>query len=181
MDQPAISKKRDVSACSASLVDGLLTMSTGALTCVFRWNEGHLIGESIRDLLHDVIWPLGGVAPVLDLPDESGEPSGGTLEIAEEAATLILEARLRVTMTTRLGSLEVRRDFSLYPGCPLIGCRIFLCGKASGTWSDTTPKASALSNIESAATAREGAIRPTIMHRGDRDEIIMLIDASNNS
>jgi alpha-galactosidase len=165
MDQPAISNKRDVSACCASLVDGLLTMSTGTLTCVFRWNEGHLIGESIRDLLHDVIWPLGGVAPVLDLPDESSEPSGGTLEIAEEAATPILEARLRVTVTTRLGNLEVRRDFILYPGCPLIGCRIFLRGKASGTWSDTTPKASVLSNIESAATAREGTIRPTIMHR----------------
>jgi alpha-galactosidase len=165
VNKPVISRDKGANGCSAELVGDRLTMSTGALRAIFRWNEGHLIGESVQSLRHEASWPLGGGAPDFEFPDECTEPSDGSLEIVEEPATPILEAYLRVTAATRLGSLEVRREFRLHPGCPLIRCRISLRGAATASWDETPPEASSLSNVESAATAREGAMRPTIMHR----------------
>jgi len=156
---------QSTSPCNADLTDGKLQLSTGAVSCSFEWNEGHLIGSSIQDLRRNVLWPLTGTIPDLELPGEDEGPANGTLEIVEEDATPIVEAHLRVTVTTRLGRLEVRRDFRLHPGCPLIGCRIWLRGAASAPWRETGPDVSQLSNIESTATAREEAARRTVLHQ----------------
>jgi hypothetical protein len=80
-------------------------------------------------------------------------------------ATPMIPAHVRVEAWTRLGSLEVKRVFRLFPGCPLIGCRIELRGKPEGAWVKAAPDAAALVNIETADAARQGQVEPVRLHR----------------
>lgn len=151
--------------CTAQLTDDRLTLSTGRLVYAFRWNEGHLVGESLADDTAGVRWELGGDAPDCEFPEQPAEPRDGQLEVTVAPATPIRPAHVRAAVTTCLGDLQVRRVFRLYADCPAIGCDLFLRGRAAASWRDAVAEAAALANVEDDSAARQGALQAMIMHR----------------
>ncbi len=127
-----------------------LVLSTGRLRREFRWNGGCLRSTALTDLAREMRWPLEGDGPDLTLPGEATEPGDdGTLEIAEQPGTRLEAAHLEATVTCRLGALEVRRVFRLYPGCPAIACDLYLRGAAAAErWISRPVPAGALGNLE---------------------------------
>jgi hypothetical protein len=148
----------------ALLQDDRLTLSTGAVRYVARWNEGHLIGDYLENR-DGVRWNLTGAAPDCEFPGQVVPPADGRLMVTEQTATPMTPEHLRVEVVTRLDALEVKRIFRLFPDCPMIGCRIDLRGTPKGVWRQAAADAASLSNIENEATARQGKIEPTLLHR----------------
>lgn len=119
--------------CTATLADGILTLANDCIERRYKWNGGDLIGAALADPAGRS-WPSGGDVPALAIPNHEAEPADGQFETAEIPANTITPACLQATATVRLGTLEVRRVFSLFPGCPAIRCELYLRGSAAGPW-----------------------------------------------
>ena len=133
----------------AERVGDRLVLETGAVRREYLWNDGHLIGLSLEEAATGYRWALAGDAPDLSLPGEAEEGRGGALEVADVPATPQEAAHTRAAVTCRLGDLEVRRVFRLYPGCPAIACDVYLRGRpAAERWIERPQQAGALGNIE---------------------------------
>ncbi|NLD74311.1 MAG: hypothetical protein GX649_16535, partial [Chloroflexi bacterium] len=133
----------------AERVGDRLVLDTGALRREYLWNDGHLVSVSISEAASGYTWALAADAPDLSLPGEAEEGSAGGLEVAEVAATPQEAAHVRAAVTCRLGDVEVRRVFRLYPGCPAIACDIYLRGQAAAErWIERGSQAGALGNVE---------------------------------
>ena len=117
--------------CAATLRDGILELSTGRVAYRSKWNDGHLVGTCIEHLEDGVSWALGGDSPDAEFPGQLVAPADGAFSCSEQAATGVLHAHLRAEVVTRLDGLHVKRVFRLYPGCPLIGCDLYLRGTVS--------------------------------------------------
>jgi hypothetical protein len=146
------------------LQNDVLVLSTGAARYEAKWNEGHLIGTLLEDGAGHR-WELTGAAPDCGFPGQPDTPSGGRLTVADVAATPMIPAHVRAEVETRLDALGVRRVFRLFPGCPLIGCRIELRGRPAAPWVKTAVNAASLTNIETAAAARQDRVEPVRMFR----------------
>jgi len=114
--------------CSAHLNNNLLTLENNRIRRQYAWNNGHLISRKIRDKTAGHTWSLAASTSDFEFPGYNDEPADGDLVVSERAATPIKPAHLRVKVTTRLGTLHVRRVFRLYPGCPAIACDLYLRG-----------------------------------------------------
>ncbi len=151
--------------CGAVREGETLRLSTGALECRFLWNEGHLVGSGLALAGCRAAWPLAGVAPDCEFPGHLVPPADGRLEVVERPATAVRPEHVEAAVTTRLGTLQVKRVFRLYPGCPAIGCDLYLRGAVAAPWRTAAGPVSAPDNIESAAAARQGERHPPILHR----------------
>ena len=113
--------------CHASLAGNVLTLDTGAIRRTYEWNRGHLIGRRIDDVLRCHGWELHG-----ESPDHAwaggGADEDGRLEVIDHAASTTVPAHVRAEVAAKVGSLEIKRVFRLYPGCPAIACDVYLRG-----------------------------------------------------
>lgn len=138
--------------CTATLEHDQLTLSTGRIRRIFRWNHGHLVGVSLTDLQAGHTWMLDGNTPHMGFPVVPAVPVGeGTLEVREQAATTVRPAHLAVTVICMLGALEIKRIFRLFPDCPAIPCELYLRGTADGPWRAGARQAGEARNIEDSA------------------------------
>ena len=78
------------------------------------------------------VWALADDEPDAAFPGEGDVAADGDLDVTPCLATPIRPAHLRVDVTARLGGLELRRRFRLYPGCPAIACDVYLRGRPAG-------------------------------------------------
>jgi hypothetical protein len=121
----------DLEDCRASLENGILTLENSRIRRQFRWNDGNLASLRLVDVVRNHAWEMSSTGPDnvwfgIDLPASDGQ---FTPEIRQ--ATPMIPAHLQVTITSRLGTLEVMRRFRLYPSCPVIACDYCLRGKIS--------------------------------------------------
>lgn len=112
--------------CSASLVDGILTLENDEIRRQYLWNDGHLISRTLEDKRRGSVWELGGELPDCVLPFLESVPSEARFAVAERAATPRAPAHLLATVSVCLGLVELRRDFRLCPDCPAVACDYFL-------------------------------------------------------
>jgi len=123
----------DLSACRASLDDGLLTLENDRIRREYRWTDGDLIGVCLLDKTTDRAWPLAGVESDMAFPG-AGSATGGDLTVTPSPARWFRPAHLQADVDTRFGPLTVRRRFRIYPGCPAIACDIYLRGRSDREW-----------------------------------------------
>ncbi|MGC9347126.1 MAG: alpha-galactosidase [Anaerolineae bacterium] len=116
--------------CHVKLEDGILALENDRIRRLYKWNNGHLIGLRIEDLMRGHGWDLDAAAPDM-FPGRTVDAAGeGGLELMEHPATSCTPAHLRAEVVTSLDGLEIKRVFRLYPGCPAIACDLYFRGHA---------------------------------------------------
>jgi alpha-galactosidase len=121
--------------CDARLEGELLILENSRLRRRYAWNEGHLISQQLVDRVAGRTWELDAALPDCTFPGLDVRPEGGSLDVIPRPATSFKPAHLEANVLTRLGTLEVRRSFRIYPGCPAIACDVYLRGRAPETWA----------------------------------------------
>ena len=150
--QPAL---KMLAECRATLTDSILTLENSLIERRCSWNAGDLKTVSLTDKSTNHTFLLNPLQPDAVFPG-TGKPSGGKLEVHEIAETPVSPAHLEASETVLLGTLEVKRVFRIYPGCPAIACDYYLRGKVNARWTNTVVNAGDLHNIETAAAEAEG-------------------------
>jgi len=150
----------------AERADDRLVLDTGALRREFAWRGGCLSSRSLSSSA-GASWALGGDGPDLTLPGEAAEAADeGSFFVVERPGTRMESAHLEAVVTCRLGALEVRRVFRLYPGCPAIACDLYLRGRAAAErWTAPPVGAGALGNLEDWRQAVYADLRAPIADR----------------
>ncbi len=152
--------------CLATLTNGELVLDTGAVRRTYTWRNGLLDGGSLTVSATGQTWTMRSGLTDFSLPGLPEEPEDGQLDVTEVPATACAPAHLAAVVTVRLGPLEVRRRFRLYPNCPAIACDFFLRGDAAGlNWRSAGVNEADLRNIENAAAAAEGQVVDTTLLR----------------
>lgn len=155
-----------MTACVAKLANGELVLDTGAVRRTYGWRNGLLDGGRIEAPGLGLDWPLRSGLADFSLPGLPDEGTEETFAVEDVEATSRYPAHRVAVVTVRLGGIEVRRRFRLYPGCPAIACDWALRGDASGlNWRSATVDAADLRNIENAAAAAEGQVADTTLLR----------------
>ncbi len=155
-----------MTACVAKLANGELVLDTGAFRRTYGWRNGLLDGGRIEAPGLGLGWTLRSGLTDFSLPGLPEEGTEGTFTVEDVEATSRFPAHRVAVVTVRLGSIEVRRRFRLYPGCPAIACDWALRGDTSGlNWRSATVDAADLRNIENAAAAAEGQVVDTTLLR----------------
>jgi len=127
---PAEPERHSSVRAQASLRDDVLTLSTGRVTRIFRWNNGDPIGTALVDEGHGVRWPLQGDRPDLILPGSRARVAGeGQFHVQSVDDDGITPAHLLATIETRVGDLDVRHRCTLFDGAPAIQCTVSLRGQ----------------------------------------------------
>lgn len=150
---------------TAILHQQVLTLSTGRCTRVFAWNNGHLCGQRLVDVASGHSWDLRGDVPDLQFPGVSAPPTDGTLQVDEVPASPVRQAHLAATVTTRLGTLAVRRVFRLWDGCPAITSELYLRGSAPAPWRAAAQAAGDARNVEDQAQLTGAAWKGPVTER----------------
>lgn len=131
-----------------SIQDGdTLRMGNDAIERVFLWNNGHLITCRITDKQSGKSISTAARQP--DFVINRSEPSDGKMTIADLPSDGIRPDRTVVTISYRLGDLDVERIYRLYDGVPAIAVDTRLRGTMSGV-AEREVNAADRSNIEHA-------------------------------
>jgi alpha-galactosidase len=145
---------QSLQSCRASLINDTLVLESDLIARRFRWNNGQLITLSLTDKKRKQTWEWVSKDPDCAFPGHS-TPSGKGELITKQIQRLPNQSdHLEVSVTTRLGSLDVRRVFRIYPGIATLSCTFYLRGKASPEWQQAADQAAAgldFKNIESQA------------------------------
>ncbi|MDD4891529.1 MAG: alpha-galactosidase [Phycisphaerae bacterium] len=122
--------------CHAELAGNTLIIENDLIRREFAWNGGLPATRLILDKRTGARWEMPGTSPDCTFPGEPGVPEAGEFHAAEMPATAISPAHLAAEVFCRLGGLEVRRVFRIYPGCPAIASDCYLRGRATRSWRD---------------------------------------------
>lgn len=125
-----------------------LILANSCLRREFHWRGGLLHNLRLTDCRGSQTWEFAD-APGSSLPGQAPATTDGKLDVREIAADAWQPARLEVDVTCRLGTLELRRRFRLYPGCPAIACDFYLRGRPETAWRAPGAGGGDLSAIES--------------------------------
>ncbi|MBD5233335.1 MAG: alpha-galactosidase [Bacteroidales bacterium] len=131
-----------------SIQDGdTLRMGNDAIERVFLWNNGHLITCRITDKQSGKSISTAARQP--DFVINRSEPSDGKMTVVDLPSDGIRPDRTVVTISYRLGDLDVERIYRLYDGVPAIAVDTRLRGTMSGV-AEREVNAADRSNIEHA-------------------------------
>ncbi len=154
--------KNGISSCHAVLKDNILTLENTLISRSFRWNGGDLISVIITDKKRRHSWILNGNDPDCTLPG-AGPAQNGLLETKIIPANSTTPAYLEATVTASFGSLEIKREFRIYPDCPAIACDYYLRGSVHAKWLAEAARQGELRNIENDAIVKENDVKATVM------------------
>ena len=107
----------------------------------FRWGGGNLATLGIADKRSGAEWPCAASVPDLHFPGETAAPRGGRLSVREVPATSVAPAHLEAAVALRIGALQVRRVFRVFPDAPAIASELYLRGRAGGPWAESQGEA----------------------------------------
>ncbi len=150
---------------NATLSDDILTVENSRIRRRYRWNDGNIISHEILDKGSGHLWELAGDKPDLSFPGVAGDPGACYFSVTESPANLVSPSHGRVDVCFRIGGLEVRRVFRVYPDCPAIACDLYIRGKTSASWRTSLPEATDSGNVENMNVLSEGEIQATVMER----------------
>jgi len=151
--------------CRAFLEGDTLILENNRIARRYAWNNGHVIGRSVTDKATDRTWTLMGNAPDCSFPGETAAGTNGNLRVTEQPATAFRPAHLQADVTTRLGGLEIRCRFRIYPDCPAIACDFYLRGRPSAAWGTVGASETGLANVESIAALYGGTAQAVVLDR----------------
>jgi len=118
---------------TAVLESGILRVGNDLVERTFTWNGGNLIPRTLTDKKRNVTWHLAGDEPGFLLPGL--EPAGAGSFTARSFAGDGARAPCGgAVVVCRLGPVEVKRVFRVYPGVPAVACDVFLRGPSSAAW-----------------------------------------------
>lgn len=143
-----------------SILDGdTLRMGNDRIERTFLWNNGHLITRSIVDKRSGKVFKSVGNTPDFNINRET--PTDGKLNITDVAADGIRTAHKLVTITYKLGNLDVARSYRLYDGIPAIGVDTRLRGTLNKV-ADKEVGAADRSNIERVEDMKQKPVTTTL-------------------
>ncbi|WP_375444783.1 alpha-galactosidase [uncultured Fibrella sp.] len=147
-----LAKGQSLQSCRAVLSHDTLVLENDRIARRFSWNNGHLITLSLTDKKQQRTWNWISIDPDCSFPGHAKAGDNGQLETKQVVGQLNQTDHLEVSVTTRLGTLSVRRVFRIYPGLAALNCTFYLQGKASAEWQQAAKKAAGgmdFKNIES--------------------------------
>ena len=134
--------------CTARLVDGKLILENSRISRTYLWNNGNLITFSLIDKKTSKTWSCPTTKPDMAFPGQNAEASNATFSSEIVPETAIKPAHLEATVQLKIGKLEIKRVFRIYPDCPAIACDIYLRGQAEKSWISPANNLTDLPNIE---------------------------------
>ncbi len=141
-----------LASCRAVLKNDTLTLENNQIARRFRWNNGQLITLSLTDKQQSQTWQWASQDPDCVFPGHSMPTGTGTLETKQIIQQPNQTDHLEVSVTTQLGTLELRRVFAIYPAIAALNCTFYLRGKPSEAWQQAVKQAGGsldFRNIES--------------------------------
>ncbi|WP_338869068.1 alpha-galactosidase [Spirosoma sp. SC4-14] len=141
-------------SCRASLSNDTLVLENDLIARRFRWNNGQLITLSLTDKKRKQSWEWISKDPDCAFPGHTSPSGKGELTTKPIQGQPNQTDHLEVSVTTRLGTLDVRRVFRIYPNIATLSCTFYLRGKASPEWQQAAGQSAAgldFKNIESQA------------------------------
>ncbi|MBL0744709.1 alpha-galactosidase [Chryseolinea sp. Jin1] len=138
----------------AELKNDTLTLENNRIKRQFRWNDGNLISTALINKVTGDRYVMND-QPDFAIATETAKAEGGSLQVNKVLNSVITENHIEAVVTTRLGSLEVKRVFRLYEDCAVIACDYYLKGSTAIKQSQAA-SGQDLKNIEGDAAAKEG-------------------------
>lgn len=124
-------KKSDIlKQCSAKLENNILVLENNLISRSYKWNDGNLISLNLKDKKNNFIWNFNNKLSDCFFPNANVKANIAKLKITKSLATTMSAAFLKVDVTYKLGELEIKRTFRIYPDCPAIACDYYLRGNA---------------------------------------------------
>ena len=146
-DQNSLYKKLSQDDCSARLVDGRLTLENSRISRTYLWNNGNLITISLTDKQTSKTWSCSATKPDM-ASGQHAEAINASFSSEIVPETALKPAHLEVTVQLKIGKLEIKRVFRIYPDCPAIACDIYLRGQAEKSRIPVFTNPADLQNIE---------------------------------
>ncbi len=115
-----------VESCYFKLEDDQLIIGNDVLTRTFKWNGGNLQNKSLTDIRNNIRFDF-----------ETGEEGFGIFGLTQKvlqadvtqkvvAQTSVIPEHLEVEVYAEYEKIEVKRVFSVYPGCPAIASNFYV-------------------------------------------------------
>jgi len=123
---------QNLESCKAVLLNDTLTLENSMISRKFLWNDGNLISIKFTNKQTGEAWTLkGGTPDTYFVQPEKGTNSHLETFFVTEGLS---EPHLRVNIINKVGDLEIKREFKIYPDCPAIAFTLYLKGSASSNW-----------------------------------------------
>jgi alpha-galactosidase len=145
---------QSLQSCRASLSNDTLVLENNLIARRFRWNNGQLITLNLTDKKQKQTWDWVSKDPDCTFPGHITPTGKGELVTRQIQRQPNQTDHLEVSVTTRLGTLEVRRVLRIYPDLATLSCTFYLRGKPSVEWQQAAGQSVAgldFKNIESQA------------------------------
>ncbi|TDE10518.1 alpha-galactosidase [Dyadobacter psychrotolerans] len=144
------SKSQDLTSCRAILKNDTLTIENNFIRRDFVWNKGNLMTVSLTDKKKNKIWKWKNTAPDCAFPGHEKADGEGDLKVEKVIGKPNQSDHLEVIVTTKLGSLDVKRIYQIFTNTATISCTFYLKGTASQAWQNAeTVSTTNAKNIES--------------------------------
>ena len=143
---------QSLQSCRASLSNDTLVIENDRIARRFRWNNGQLITLNLTDKKRNYVWQWVSKDADCTFPGHATPVGKGELATKQIQRQPNQTDHLEVSVTTQLGTLEVRRVFRVYPNISTLSCTFYLRGKASSEWHQAASQAATgldFKNIES--------------------------------
>lgn len=130
----AVHSNETLQSCRATLTNDTLVIENDRIARRFRWNNGHLITLNLTDKQQGKTWQWVSQEPDCAFPGPTNPTGNGQFETKQIIHQPNQSDHLEVSVITRLGTLDVRRVFRIYPGIAALNCTFYLRGQASADW-----------------------------------------------
>lgn len=143
--------------CYSRLNSDTLTVGNSLVERKFVWNGGNLMTASITDKVSGKVLRSVRFEPDFVMISASGPGSNGSYSSENVPQTPVSPAYHRVTVKYSLGTLQIRREFRIYSGCPAVACDTWVRGSMTGRLASSVENNADRKNIE---FAEDMASRP---------------------
>lgn len=151
---------RTAMADAYSRLDGdTLVIGNDMIERSFIWNGGSLITTKVQDKRNDKVFLSNSKTP--DCYLVKGTPADGHYEAKRVESDGVHEAHLLVSVSCRIGTLEILRHYRVYDECAVIGCDTYLRGAMAASNNKETSAADR-KNIEFVADMATEVGTPTL-------------------
>ena len=138
-----------------------LRIGNGCIERAFLWNGGALQTISLTDKTHGFTLQNKNNRPDFILGKQT--PDGAVWEAEQLPADAIHPTRLLVSVEYSLGTLDVRREYSIFPGVPAIACDTWLKGQLDSYSESSGENVADRKNIESQADMAAKAVSSAVL------------------
>ena len=146
---------QDMATCKALLKNDTLHIENEYIRRDFLWNKGDLISLSLTDKKRKQVWQLKSREPDCSFPGHKNTEGDGKLEIIKIIGQPNQADHLEIVVLAKLGSIEVKRIFQLYPESPTLTCNFYLKGIASDLWKQSEQAGASLGNTKNIESVKE--------------------------